>query len=120
RSFASLPRLYAGYAAFFLAVTVLSGSWLRSAFVVSGALGDFQFQHALHAHSHLALFGWATMGIFALIAARTRLEVEAPWMRLHAHGVAAASAAAFVGFLLGGYNATTIAISIVHVLLWTI
>jgi hypothetical protein len=111
-------RLYAGYAALFLGVTLLSGVWLRGAFVQPEVMRGFAFAHVLHAHSHLAFFGWTSMALFALIARRSRLGVQVPWLRWHAHAMGVASAAAFVGFLLGGYNAFTIAISVVHVLIW--
>lgn len=110
-------RLYALYAAAFLVVTLLAGVWLRAAYVWPGALGGFTAGNLLHAHSHLAFFGWATPALFALLggwlpAARGRR------LRTHAHALALASAAAFVGFLRQGYAPLTIALSTVHVLLW--
>ena len=115
-----LPRLYAVYAASFLLVTVASGTWMRLEFVIPGVLGGYIFEHALHAHSHIALFGWATMGLMAIISGLSGLEQCRPWLRYHAHGVGVASAAAFIGFLHGGYYAATIAISAAHVMLWAI
>ncbi|MEX2572109.1 MAG: hypothetical protein WD737_12485, partial [Gemmatimonadota bacterium] len=135
---ASDGRLYAAYAATFLAVTVLSGTWLRAAFVSPGVLGQFTFGNALHAHSHLALYGWATMGGFAAVSYRLAAlgrggsggrggagrgdaaafpVIPRGW---HPHAVGIASLAAFIGFLAGGYNVWTIAISMAHVALWFI
>jgi hypothetical protein len=115
-----VDRLYAGYATAFLIITLLSGVWLRAAFLHPPVLGAFSFGHALHAHSHLAFFGWTTMALFALLIRRTALDGSAPWLRWHAHFTGAASAAAFVGFLLGGYNVWTISLSVVHVLIWLV
>ncbi len=114
----SIARLYAAYAAACLIGTVLSGVWMRAGFVAPGVLGGVRFQYAIHAHSHLALFGWATMGLFAIVAARADLARRVPWLRLHAHAVGVASVTAFVTFLRGGYDAASIAVSGVHVALW--
>lgn len=111
-------RLYRGYAAFFLALTLLSGVWLRSAFVWPEVLVSFQFGHVLHAHSHLAFFGWASMALFAVVGTARGCARESGWRVAHAHLVGLASAAAFVGFLTSGYAPHTIAISAVHVALW--
>jgi hypothetical protein len=111
-------RLYASYAAAFLVLTLLSGVWLRGAFVRPEVLGGLTFGHLLHGHSHVAFFGWTTMALFAVIARAADLGSARPGLRRHAHLTAAASAAAFVGFSLGGYNRYTIAISVVHVALW--
>jgi hypothetical protein len=111
-----LSRLYALYAAGFLVLTLLSGVWLRAAFVVPGVLGGWRFGDALHAHSHVAFFGWTTMALYAALL--RRLPARVLDLRWHAHLTAAASAAAFAGFLAGGYNAWTIGISVVHVVLW--
>jgi hypothetical protein len=113
----SVARLYAAYALAFLAVTLLSGAWLRSAFVWQDALGGFSFRNALHAHSHVAFFGWTTMALFAVIVAAAPPRREG-WLRAHAHLVGLGSAAAFVGFLQSGYAPHTIALSSLHVLFW--
>lgn len=111
-----LARLYALYAAGFLVATVLAGSWLRASFVAPALLGPFAFAHAAHAHSHIALFGWTNMALFALLCRWT--EVEHRWARAHAHATAIASAATFPAFLTGGYSMPGIVISAIHVVLW--
>jgi hypothetical protein len=111
-------RAYGRYAAVFLAVTLLSGVWLRAVFVVPEAIGGFRFGFALHAHSHVALFGWTSMALFAVIAGRAARRPGSSGLLAHAHMVGIASAAAFVGFLLSGYSASTIAISVLHVVFW--
>lgn len=116
---ADAVRLYAAYAGAFLGVTLLSGVWLRSAFVQPGVLGRFSFGNLLHAHSHLAFFGWAAMALFALLAAAAGMRRSA-LLRTHAHLTGVASAAAFLGFLHSGYTGYTIAIAALHVLLWAV
>jgi hypothetical protein len=109
-------RLYLAYAAASLAVTVLAGSWLRAVLVHPPLLGGLDVRHAVHAHSHLALFGWATMALLALVVRTGRPAHR--WLRWHAHAVGLASAAAFVGFLMVGYAPVTIGIATLHVALW--
>jgi hypothetical protein len=111
-------RWYRGYAAAFLGLTLLSGVWLRMAFVWPEVLGSFRFGHVLHAHSHVAFFGWTSMALFAAIGTARESAGGSGWRLVHAHFVGIASAAAFLGFLVSGYAAHTIAISAVHVVLW--
>lgn len=111
-----MRRAYLGWALAALALTVAAGTWLRIALLQPAALGPLEFRHAVHAHSHVALFGWTTMAMFAFVVGVAGRE--RPWMRLHAHAVGIAAAAAFAGFLAMGYAGPTIGVSIVHVLLW--
>jgi hypothetical protein len=120
REAAALPAaaIYARYAALFLVVTLLTGIWLRAAFLRPQVLGGFTFGHALHAHSHVAFFGWTSMALFAALCRRIPEALLRPGLRVHAHAVAIASGAAFASFLAGGYNAVSIAVSVAHVGLW--
>lgn len=112
-------RRYARYAAAFLAVTVLAGVWLRAGLLRPGTLAGLSFRNLVHAHSHLAFFGWVTMALFALVLRESGREGAGwPWPRWHAHLLAAASVAVFLGFLWTGYAPLTIALSAVHVVLW--
>ena len=112
-------RRYVRYAAAFLAATVLAGVWLRAGMLRPEALAGFTFGNLVHAHSHLAFFGWVTMALFALVL-RGLQDEGAEWRRWHAHLMGAASMAAFVGFLWSGYAPFTIALSAVHVALWVV
>lgn len=114
----SAGRAYAWIALASLAVTVLVGVWLRAALLWPGVLRGIPYVHAMHAHSHLALFGWGTAGVMALVAQRAGGARR--WPAIHASLLAAASAAAFVSFLLQGYGLASIAVSSVHVLLWIV
>jgi hypothetical protein len=111
-------RTYVVYAALFLVVTLLSGVGLRAVFVTPQVLGGFRFDFALHAHSHVAFFGWTTMALFAILVDRFARGSQGLGLRVHAHLVGLASAAAFVGFLQSGYAPATIALSVLHVVLW--
>jgi hypothetical protein len=137
-------RTYALYAAAFLGATALSGLWLRATLALPALGGGFTFGNAVHAHSHLAFFGWVTMALCAVIVAAVRDAGAAAALRagarpaaamaggadagagpggeralqLHAHLLGIASALAFAGFLERGYDRFTIGLSTVHVLLW--
>jgi len=117
----ALARLYGGYALGFLALTVLAGTWLRAVFVWPATAAGASAAHLVHAHSHVAFFGWLSMALFAAIARAGRIDgARARLLRLHAHAVALASAAAFLSFLRAGYDAASIAVSALHVLLWVV
>lgn len=125
-----MERIVARYragAAVFLLGTVASGLWLRMVLVRSELLGAYRFGDAVHAHSHLAFFGWVSMALFALVlvgpsgsaagAGKDR-GVRARLLRWHPGLVASASVLAFLSFLSSGYSPPSIAISVFHVLLW--
>lgn len=114
-----LARSYARWASLFLAVTVSVGAWMRAIVAWPAFSGGVDFGNLRHAHSHVAFFGWVTMAIFALMVGRVRPD-ERVRRRLAAYGNALgiASIAAFVSFLRAGYDALSIAISAVHVVLW--
>jgi hypothetical protein len=117
----ALVRLYAVYALGFLLVTLLSGVWLRSAFIWPAARAGFEFPFLVHAHSHVAFFGWVTPALFALIVRAARPPAATCiWLRWHAHLLGAASVLAFVGFLQMGYQTPTIVIASGHVALWVV
>jgi hypothetical protein len=114
-----LSRLYGAYALIFLIATLLSGTWLRAIFVWPEALAGYSFVHLVHAHSHLALFGWVTPGLFALVVRGLPISGRrALWLRRHAHLLGMASALSFPGFLHLGYAPATIALATLHVALW--
>jgi hypothetical protein len=116
-----LAAIYGAYSLIFLVATLLSGTWLRSVFVWPASIAGYDFAHLVHAHSHLALFGWVTPALFALVVAGVPLsERRARWLSRHAHALGAASALSFPGFLHLGYAPFTIALATLHVGLWVV
>jgi hypothetical protein len=109
-------RVYLAYAAVYLVATLSTGAWMRGVFVLPELLGPFSLGHAVHAHSHLAFFGWTNLALFALLTRVAALRTR--WLGMHAHLAGLASAAAFVTFLQGGYSTASIVLSAVHVGLW--
>jgi hypothetical protein len=114
-----VARLYTRYAVALLGLTLLAGVHMRLAVVLPALRGALSGPNLVHAHSHAAFFGWAAMGVFALVTLRLRLNATQQLAhRVLAHATGIASAAAFVGFALRGYDAVTIALSAFHVALW--
>ncbi|MBL0169492.1 MAG: hypothetical protein IPP90_02025 [Gemmatimonadaceae bacterium] len=102
-----------------LGATLLSGAWLRAAIAWPSLAGGINVLFGVHAHSHVAFFGWVVLAV-ASIAARqvtwtARSMTQWRWL-VHALGVLAI--VALVAFAYTGYAAPTIALSAVHVLLW--
>ncbi|HSJ06134.1 MAG TPA: hypothetical protein VK936_05490 [Longimicrobiales bacterium] len=112
-------RLYARYALGLLALTLLAGVHLRAAFAWPAMRGGMNGAYLIHAHSHAGFFGWAVMAAFAAITAGMALTPATTRVQqVIAHALGLASVAAFVGFALRGYDLVTVAISVLHVLLW--
>ncbi len=114
-------RPFRGWAVASLVLVLAAGVWMRG--ILMGApwgLGtNFTFDR--HAHSHVAFFGWVTLALMGAIAASLPdAGSRGARLRLVAHAVGIAALAAFVSFLRAGYDGASIALSLVHVLLWVV
>jgi hypothetical protein len=115
----AVSRLYARYAIALLLLTLLAGVYLRASFTWPALQGGMHGPFMVHAHSHTGFFGWAAMAVFAAVTARMSISGAAALLhRVLAHAIGIASAAAFAGFALRGYDVATIVLSALHVLLW--
>jgi hypothetical protein len=112
-------RLYATYAALFLIVSVLVGTWMRAMLLWPSVGGGAAFAFVRHAHSHLALFGWVTPALFAAIVSLREPRADAAaGHRLLAHLLAALNVLTFASFVAGGYDTRSIVLSALHVVAW--
>ncbi len=102
-----------------LAATVVSGLWLRAAMTWPWVSGGADLQHVVHAHSHVAFFGWLVLAIASLAARRVDWTpfAAARWRRV-VHALGVLSLVALVAFARAGYDVFTIALSAAHVALW--
>jgi hypothetical protein len=95
-------------------VTLASGALLR--YQWTGAPGvPVHPRHLLHAHSHVALLGWAFAGVFGLLlAASPAARDPGSGMRRAEGSFHLVVAALFVAFLLQGYAFGSILLSTLH------
>ncbi|MHB1072975.1 MAG: hypothetical protein ACYC3Q_09135 [Gemmatimonadaceae bacterium] len=114
-------RPFRSWAVTCLVLVLVAGVWMRGMLMGRDWAMGTNFTFDRHAHSHLAFFGWVTLALMGTIAASLP-DSEPRRARLHllAHAVGIAALAAFASFLHGGYDALSIALSFVHVVLWVV
>jgi hypothetical protein len=118
---ADLAASWARWAGALLALTVVVGTWMRAAFLWPSLALGLSLPNAVHAHSHVAFFGWVVMGIVAALLPSAALDARrARRLRALAPVLGALSLAAMVAFAAQGYGAAAIAISALHVLAWVV
>lgn len=118
----ALPRRFARAALVYFIIVGVLGTFLRARFV-SPILPALQFTNVLHAHSHVAYFGWtslALMGImYALMPKVTGKPVRGEglirWQLALTH---VSTVGALISFAAGGYNVVSIIFSTLNVLIW--
>lgn len=103
------------YATFlFFILTALTGIWMRAYLLSPTPWIDYD--HILHAHSHLALLGWIFIGAFIIFLSLYWEKIES---RKHALVILAAlvisSLLMFFAFLYQGYGVFSIALSTIHI-----
>lgn len=108
-------------AVWFVAIALI-GTAMRAVFALGVQL-PLPFQHVLHAHSHLAFFGWmgsVLTGVYYAIL--PRLAGVAPVRHrgtlVHFWLLQLCSVGACIAFLAQGYKAVSIAFSTFHLFLW--
>ncbi|MEQ1691927.1 MAG: hypothetical protein ABMA00_11615 [Gemmatimonas sp.] len=114
------PAVLAGrWAVVSLAATLISGAWLRAAIVWPSLAQGVHVPFGVHAHSHVAFFGWLVLAVASLAARQVAwTERAAQRWRWVVHVLGALSLVALVAFAAVGYDTPTIVLSAVHVLLW--
>ena len=109
-------------AAVWFVVTAVLGTIMRMGFA-AGVTIPVPFDHILHAHSHIALFGWmgsALTGlIYAVLPLMSGREFEKPArITLHYRLLQFATLGTLPAFLWQGYAGASIAFCTFHLLLW--
>lgn len=117
-----VPAAFALGAVVYLAAVITLGVLLRARYVTPLWPG-FSFGNLMHAHSHGAYFGWASLalmsGICRLLPRLTgRALVGASWLQRQLWLTHGATVGAIIAFAAAGYNPVSIAFSAVNVLLW--
>jgi hypothetical protein len=98
----------------FFILTALTGIWMRTYPFAPPTW--MEYDHILHAHSHLALLGWIFMGAFIIFLSNYWSSLTS---QKHALAILLAlsisSIAMFFAFLYEGYGIFSIALSTIHI-----
>lgn len=60
-----MPKYVTHCAFFFLAITALSGVWMRL-YAIATPTQIVAYDHILHAHSHAAILGWTFLAVLII------------------------------------------------------
>jgi len=110
----TMPRYFLHFTFILFLLTALSGVWLRAIPFLS--LTTLPYDNILHGHSHIAILGWAFLGIFIVL-----LAMLWPNLRQKKHAIIltvtifVVSVLMFFAFLYEGYAKYSIIMSTVHI-----
>ncbi|MBP3191677.1 hypothetical protein [Natronogracilivirga saccharolytica] len=102
----------------FLALTLVSGIWLRLQWAWPQWM-LFRADYLIHGHSHVALLGWAFLGMMGLVLEAGTIRRTLPRRSVTGLGTLTVLVTflLFVAFVREGYAPLSIALSTVHMLL---
>lgn len=110
-----MPRVFVHFTFFLFLLTASSGIWMR-AFSFYPNTG-IPYTNVMHGHSHLAILGWAFLGVFILFLTlfwkSIKQKAQAVILTVT---LFAASFLMFVAFIYQGYGLYSIILSSVHIL----
>lgn len=110
----SMPRFFIHISFFLFMVTGLSGLWMR--FLSANPAHTIPYTHILHAHSHLAILGWAFLGVFTIFFALFWTDIN---RKRQAFALMSTlfmiSLFMFLAFLYQGYDVFSIILSTLHI-----
>ncbi|PZD95577.1 hypothetical protein DNH61_13705 [Paenibacillus sambharensis] len=112
-----MPRHWIRYPLLYLLVTAVTGLIIRSMFLIPSWQGAYS--SLLHAHSHLALLGWAYSALLLLLCSRflTAADQQSRFLKLNWAATQLTVIGMFAAFSLQGYGLFSIAFSTLHILL---
>src|SRR5699024_9241101 len=111
-----MPRTFVHLAFFLFIITALSGIWMRLTPFSPNLV--IEYEHILHAHSHIAILGWAFLGVFIILLTILWPKLEQKQKR---HGliltmtIFIVSFIMFLAFLYEGYAKYSIIMSTMHI-----
>ena len=109
-----MPRLFVHFTFILFILTALSGVLMRSFPFYPGI--SVPYPNILHAHSHLAILGWAFLGVFIVF-----LFISWPNIKQNKEAIALTctlfviSLFMFAAFIYQGYGAVSIILSTLHI-----
>ncbi|HEX9076472.1 MAG TPA: cbb3-type cytochrome c oxidase subunit I, partial [Anaerolineae bacterium] len=120
----ALPRRYATSAVLFFVLLATWGAINRGKLAGFDLLPMFSFTALMHAHSHVAYFGWASLSIMGAIIAHLRdgfgltAIPNERTISINLMLIVATTLAAWAGFTLQGYAPLSITVSSINVIWW--
>lgn len=116
-----MPKTFIHFAFFFFVITALSGLYMRLAPFMQNSY--IPYANVLHAHSHIAMLGWAFLGVFLIL-----LVILWPSLKNKRHSIVLTitlfiiSFLMFIAFLIQGYGLFSIIMSTIHIFIeyWAI
>lgn len=109
-----MPRTFIHFTFLLFIITALSGLWMRATPFLPPQ--SMPYSNILHGHSHLAILGWAFLGVFIIL-----LSLLWPAITNKQHAVILTatifivSIIMFIAFLMQGYGLFSIIMSTVHI-----
>src|SRR5690625_4295240 len=109
-----MPRYFVHFTFFLFILTALSGVWLRAIPFLPNSL--LPYDNILHGHSHIAILGWAFLGVFIILLGmlweNLQQKKQAIFLTITIFVV---SFVMFIAFLYEGYALYSIIMSTIHI-----
>lgn len=117
----AVGRAYLLSASLFFFILATAGVYLRMDYLAP--LPGFAFQNMVHAHSHLAYFGWASLAMmggayYVLPRFTGRPLACSRFAMIQLYSIILLTLGAFVSFATTGYSTWSIALSALNGMLW--
>lgn len=109
-----MPKTFVHFTFLFFIITALSGLWMRA--MPFFQIASIPYSNILHGHSHLAILGWAFLGVFIIL-----LALLWPSIKNKQHAIILTctifivSIVMFIAFLMQGYASFSIIMSTIHI-----
>jgi hypothetical protein len=109
-----MPKIFIHFSFFFFIITALSGVIMRVTPFMK--ISSIPYSNILHAHSHIAILGWAFLGSFLIL-----LAILWPSIKNKLHSILltitlfVVSLIMFLAFLTQGYGLYSIILSTLHI-----
>lgn len=110
----TMPKTFTHFTFLLFIITALSGLWMRAIPFLPNSV--IPYSNILHGHSHLAILGWAFLGVFIIL-----LAILWPSIKNKQHAIMLTitifivSLVMFIAFLLQGYALFSIILSTIHI-----
>lgn len=109
-----MPRIFLHFTFILFIITAITGAWMR--YIPFSQTFLIEYDNVLHAHSHIAILGWAFLGVFIILLAILWSNLK---QKKHAiiltTTIFITSFIMFLTFLYEGYATYSIITSTIHI-----